>query len=278
MSDPVSRPLRDALSAGDQTPTPQITAAVVEDTSTASSPHTVSLRMPDGLLVPDLTYPGWWSPRVGDVATVVTQGGVVTILHAVAPCLTVVAPHRHKTEDIDGYVIPAPPTPPPPPTPTPAPPTVVTRTVQPTDMGSWGGASFNQNQMIQGGPAHDAFWFYGDGIAAAKGSGTITGGTIYVQRLATAHGVGGAANVRLGVHGYTGRPGAAGGVTTAEVVAQLNRGQGVAVPLTAAHVAALNAGAKGLGLAHGSASYTSADYLRALATAPSGALSLTIQT
>lgn len=272
----VKRPLRDALAAPDQPELVTVTSGVVTRVVASGSPYTVQLQMPDGSTASGLPYPGWWAPRVGDVAIVLRQGGALTVLHAVAPCDTVTAPHRHKAADIDGSIIPPAPAPPPVPTPPAPAPTIVTRTVQPTAMGSWGGPS-PADQMVQG-AGNSAYWFYGTGIATARGSGTITGGTIYVERLATAHGVNGDANVRLGAHGLTGPPGSGGDITSVDIAARLARGQGRTVPLTPAHVAALNAGARGLGLARGAAGYASADYLRVTAGSPSGALSLTIQT
>lgn len=275
MAGPIRRFLRDAMASADGSST-EVTSAVVSGVDETGNPFTVTLQFSDGLTVPGVAYPGWWAPRVGDVAVVLMRDGVATILHAVAPCLTVTSPHTHSQSDITGTSVPSPPSPAPVPTPPAPTPSIRTVTVQPTDMASWDGASFLGSQIVQGGPACDAFWFYGGAIAAARGSGVITGGTIYIQRLALAHGVAEGANVRLGTHDFTSRPAVAVPVVSVSVVGQLRRGQGVALPLSTTQIDALNAGAKGLGLGRGSSSFASPDFLRALATAPSGALSLTV--
>lgn len=273
---PAKGVLRDALATDAPEPL-RLISGIVTSHSTLGVPYTVTVRIPDGATTPPLPYPAWWVPRVGDVVTMFYAGGVFTVHGAVAPAQTHVYPHRHAAVDIDGTVLPpAPPAPPVPTAPT-APPSVRNVGVPAVDWGSWGGQASNGSAMIQGGPTNDAFWFYGNGIAAAKGSGTIIGGSIYIERVSSAHGVNGAANVRLGTHGYTARPGAGGGIANVAVVGALAKGQGATLALTAAQIAALNAGHKGLGLLHGGTSYTSADYLRATVGGASGQLSLSIQ-
>lgn len=262
---PVRHPLRDALTGGD-TPGPvTVMSGVVTGTSKASSPYTVVLRLADGTETEPTPYPAWWEPRTGDVVTALHQGGTLTILGPVAPA------------ELAAEAAPPPPEPPPAPEP---PPSRRTVNVQPTDMGSFGAYNQHQREMVQGwvgGRPASAFWFYGNRIAEARAGGRIVSGSIYVQRLGTAHGVGGEANVRLGVHKRTGRPGAPGDIQHVGVTARLRRGQAKNVPLTAVHVAALNEGYRGLGLAVGGAGYTHPDYLLATVGGASGALSLTVE-
>lgn len=272
------RVLRDALLGGDTPPPIRITTGIVTAVNRTAVPCVISVRLPEGTVVDGLTYPAWWFPREGDVTNLFYAGGVFLVHGPVAPAQVVVDPHRHAASDIDGTVLP--PAPPPaavPPAP-PAQPSQRTVPVAPVDWGSWGGQASNTGVMIQGGPTNDAFWFYGGAIQAARAGGTIVAGSIYVERLATDHGVNGGANVRLGVHGHPGRPGAPGSISAVGVIGQLGKGQGRVMSLTAAHIAALNAGAVGLGLAHGGTSYVSADYLKATRGAPSGQLSLIVQT
>lgn len=273
---PIPGILRGALDSDAPEPLRLMTGVVV-DTSTAVTPYTVTVQLADGASTPPMPYPAWWVPRVGDVCSMLYSGGAFVVLGAVAPAQTVVAPHRHAASEIDGTVIPpAPPAPAVPSAPD-APPTIRTVPVPALDWGSWGGQASNGAVMVQGGPTNDAYWFYGDSIAAVKGAGTIIAGSIYVERLATSHGVNGGANVRLGTHAWGARPAAGGGIANVVVVGQLEKGQGRTFDLTAAQIAALNAGHKGLGLLHGGTSYTSADYLRATAGLASGQLSLSIQ-
>lgn len=261
-------PLRDALLApgAEQTDPLRMLSAVVVAVNAVSTPFTVTLRLPDGATVDGVTYLGWWQPRVNDVAVVLQQGPRLLALGAEGPTAL--------------YAPPAPPPPPPPPPAPPPPPSaVVTRTVQPVWVGSYkpGGAEWYPGDIRQGGPNYTGLFYYGGGIAAAKGSGTILGGVIYMRRTAASHGVSGAANVRLATHNGAG-PGAGFALGSVNVPVALTKGQDFNVPLSATQVAELNAGNTGLALAPGSPSFTSPDYLRVDSGAPAGALALTIQT
>lgn len=278
VAEPLRRPLRDALTAGAGEPA---AARVITGvcSSVQSSPPRVVLQLPDGTETAPLPYPAWWAPRAGDVAVCLYQAGSIYIVSVAAPALTVTSPHRHKSTDIDGTTIPAPPAPRPVPVRPPAPPKRRSVNVQPLDMGSWGypGGRIAEKELRQGGQTHDAFWFYGDRITSAKGGGRIVSGSIYVQRLSAYHGNPRGANVRLGAHNYAARPGAEGGVHSVSVVGQLALGAGRTFALPRSVIDALNSGARGVGLGKGDTSYSSPDYLRAVVGGASGALSLTIE-
>jgi hypothetical protein len=277
--DPPERPLRDVLRPLDAPDTLRWLTGVVTAVQLATAPYTVTVRLADGSSTGALTFLGWWVPRINDVCHLIQQGPSLLVLGAVSPTQTKIDPHRHAAADIDGTIIVAPPTPPAPPAPPPGPPTVRTVNLGPIDQAYWDPTYgvWKGDDLIQGGPNRRPFWFYGGAIAAAKGAGTITGGSIYVARVSGTHGVNGRANVRLGVHGYATRPGSGGAAHGAvEVPATLLRGEGANVPLTGAQLGALNAGAAGLGLEPGNSSYSSADYLRAVIGGASGQLSLTI--
>lgn len=279
-----SHPIRDALRGPDGLLEPlRLHAAVVTEVSTTTPPYQVTLRMADGAVIADAVYLAWWSPRVNDTVYLLRQGGSIVVLGPVAPADVVVVHHRHAAGDVDGTVLVTPTAPEEAPAGPSSPPNVVSKMVQPTDMATWDtDGDYWKAYMTQGGPTSKrAFWFYGNGIAAAKGAGTIVGGSIYVERLSSVHGVSGAANVRLGVHSFENRPSNGdGSLANVSVAATLDRGKGVAVRLTEAHIAALNAGADGFGLEPGATGYASADYLRALfgLTSGSGALSLNVRT
>lgn len=279
-SNPPVRPLRDALTGGDSDdPVDWITGLVVA-VQLSIAPHTITVRLADGTEVPGITFLGWWVPRVNDVVHLLRRGPAMLALGAVSPTQAKVSPHRHRTADIDGYVTPADPTPAAPPPKPSAPPTVRTVGVTPVGKAYWSPYGWKSDDLAQGGPQGlRAFVWYDTRIADAKGSGTITGGSVYFQRRNTSHGPGGGANVRLGTHGFTlqnvTNPTLALG--SVEVTRTLARGEAANVPLSAAQIAALNAGARGIGLEPGAGSYSSPDYLRMVNDAAAGQLSLTIQ-
>lgn len=265
MTRPPNHPLRDVLG----TPTRGLVwlTGVVTEVDTVRVPHTIRVRLADGTITEPITYMGWWSPLINDTAELIAQGSKLMALGAVAPS-------NLDLPNPPAPVIPA--TPPDAPT---APPVIRTVPVQPVDAAYWSQWGWRTDGLIQGGPANRAHWWYGTAVQAARAGGVIVGGSVYVERLNTAHGVNGAANVRVGVHTQAERP-VSGESQLAEVAAvrTLARGKGTTVPLTAAQVAALNAGALGLGLEPGGSSYSSPDYLRATIGGASGALSLTVQT
>lgn len=275
---PPNRPLRDALLGGDSDDPVDLITGVVKSRQSTTAPWSVTVQLAEGTITEAIPFLAAYNPRVNDVVYLLRKGPALLVLGAAAPALTTVSPHRHAAADVDGTIIATPPTPAAPPAGPPPPPTVRTVGIAPDDQAYWSAWGWKGDDLIQGGPANRAFWFYGGKIAAAKGGGTITGGSIYVERRNTSHGVGGAANVRLGVHGYGTRPGSGGaGHGAVSVQAQLGRGQSANVPLSAAQIAALNAGSPGLGLEPGGSSYSSPDYLRAVIGGASGQLSLTIQ-
>lgn len=241
----------------------------------AVSPWTATLRG-GGVDIPGITMLGWYDPVVGDTVQYVEQGPMRFILGICAP----------------GKVY-MPPSPPPPPAAPPAPPAapLVVREVPVAAIASATGPSekiynsWSGGRLYQSGGslAQRGFWFYGTGIATAKGAGTILGGKIFIQRINTSHGNGGGGNVRLGSHTYEtqpgGIPGAHGNITA---VGQLGRGDAKTFDLPAGIVAGMNSGAiKGLGLEPGVLGYTSVDYIIAeqfgAGTEWSGSLTLVVQ-
>lgn len=285
-NDAPRHPLRDALAGlaippavpGEAPSAVDMVTGVVTQVDFVSTPHTIRVRLADGTITAALPYLGWWVPRVNDVAWMIRQGPALYPLGAIAPAATVTSPHRHAAADVDGTVIPDAPPPPVPAGPPPAPPTVRTIGITPVDMAYWSSFGWKADDLVQGGPNNRAFWFYGDQIAQAKGSGTIVAASIYVQRVSGSHGVNGGANLRLALHPHATRPGSgATPLGSLDVRMQLERGQAANVSLAPGQLAALNGGEKGLGLEPGASGYTSADYLRAAAGGASGQLSLTIQ-
>lgn len=271
-------PLRDVLRGGDDADALDLLSGIVTQVQTSTAPYGVKLRLADGTITDWLPYLAWWSPRVNDVAQVIRKGPALHVLGAYAPAVVVTSPHRHDAADVDGTIIaaaPAPGTPAPPPA---AAPTRRTVGVAPTDRAYWSPWGWRREELVQGGAnALRTFWFYGTGIAAVKGSGTIVAGTLYLQRVSSYHGAT-SANVRLGVHNAVDASGSGGAAhTSVAVVRQLARGQDATVNLTPAQIAELNAGKRGLGLEPGSLSYSSSDYLRAVANSASGQLALTIE-
>lgn len=260
-------PIRDALAGvPGETPSPlELVSAVVTAVAASGSTYSITVQFPDGAVIAGVPYLGWWAPRVDEVVVMLRQGPALFALGASGPS-TVYAPPA------------PPPVPPPPPPAPPPPPSLVTRNVQPTWAGSYkpSGGQWYPGDIRQGGPNYTGLWFYGGAIAAAKGSGTIVAASIYMRRTAAAHGVNGAANVRLAVHNGAG-PGQGFALTDGHVPVALLKGQDYNVPLTAMQVQRLNEGWTGLALFPGSPSFTSPDYLRVDAGPPSGALSLTIQ-
>jgi hypothetical protein len=250
----------------------------------AVTPWVATIRLGQ-IEVPNVTMLGWYDPRVGDIVKVAQQGSELLIWGPLSPSKVVVSPHRHAAADIDGTVIVAPPTPTtPPPTPS-GPAAVRTVSIAATDASGWqfSYSTWRDDRFIQGGVGVGRYrphWFYGGAIAAAKGSGTIIGGSIFVKRDSDG-GVNAGAQVRLGYHGFTSRPGSgAGALSGVTVIAHLDKGQGATLSLPQHMLDALNAGQAGFGLEPGVASYTSPEYMPSLglqAGAWSGQLSLTIQ-
>lgn len=251
---------------------------VVRAVDTSGTPYTVDVDIDGGAVTAEgLTYPGWWSAEVGAVVELLRQGPRIRVWDVNAPARVQVGAHNHATPPTD-------PAPPPAPGAAPTAPTAVrTVTVEAADSGTYQPAysSWREDQVGQGGDGRRGLWFYGTGIATAKGAGTITSATVFVKRKSSG-GVNGGANVRLGTHAHAtqpgGSPGALGNVAT---VGTLEHGKGGTFSLTAAQIAALNAGtAVGVGLEPGASGYTSADYLLAEPRSAgewSGVLQLTIE-
>lgn len=263
---PTNHPLTPALRPSQAEDLEWLSGALVVAVDTAGDPHTLTLRLADGAEVDDVPFLGWWEPAVDARVEVLRRGQTLLALGPIAPAaLSTAAPST-------------PPTPPPAPA---APPARVTRYVQPVNYGTWDGVGSYWSAYVQQGGERGkrALWVYGGGIAAAKGSGTVVAGTIYVGREATAHGVPGAANVRLGGHGYSALPGGApSALAHVATVGTLTPGQGATFALTSSQVAAINAGTlAGFGLEPGAASYSSPDYLKGVAGAPAGSLALVIE-
>lgn len=254
----------------------ELRQGIVRAISKASSPYVVTVDL-SGVSHAGICYLAWWEPEVGAVVQVLKQGPSLFVLGPVAPANVVVPAHDHAAT-IDPA--PAPPPPPAEPTPTPAP---RTATVTANASRSWQppyGWRSGDDLYQGGGSAQRGFWFYGSKIADAKGAGSIVAATIFVKRLDN-HGVNGSANVRLGTHGHTAEPtDGSGALSNVAKVGTLGRGKGATFNLTAGQIAALNAGAAGVGLEPGALGYTSVDYLIAAGRSDgdwSGVLTLTVQ-
>ncbi|HXH36907.1 MAG TPA: hypothetical protein VNJ54_21200 [Plantibacter sp.] len=248
---------------------------IVRTVTTSTVPHTCAVDL-GGVTVAGLIFPGWWDAQVGATVTVLQQGSSLEVINVAAPARTRVGEHNHTTPPTN------PPPPPAPPAPPAAPIGVRTVSVVADASSTWipSFANWRTEQVWQGGDGRRGFWFYGSKIASAKGTGTIVGASIFVKRSGSG-GVNGGANVRLGTHTFGAQP-ASGGTAHGNVAAigQLGKGQGLTLALTAAQVAALNAGAVGVGLEPGAAGYVTPDYLIAEPRSLgdwSGALSLTIE-
>lgn len=244
--------LRDALlpDVSDQ----PMGSGVVTAVSKASAPWTVTVRFADGTTLAMLAA-GWYDPTVNDVVLVWRHGETAVCLGAYAGAAKVVATTATLT------TIAAPATPPTPPT---MPTTTRTVYVSAASSATWRPSAWRaDDDLYQGGDvAQRGFWFYGGAIAAAKGAGTITAASVWVPRRGTPHGAEWG-NVRLGTHGFGSVPGS-GATALANVVeydGALARGGDAAVSLAAGHLAALNAGAAGLGLEPGDPGAQAADHL-----------------
>lgn len=111
-------------------------------------------------------------------------------------------------------------------------------------------------------------WFYGTSIAATlAGYNAVTGLEIYVQRVNTAHGVNGAANVRIGTHSYTSQPSGAPTIVNLVIPGTLNRGEGkwfnMASWWSQAYYALGTGQWRGFGLQYQTTSYSSPYYMYA---------------
>ena len=261
-----------ATGSGEAPANLQLRSATITAIDTGVTPWTVTITLGD-VSVPDVNVLGWLDPRVGDEVQVLQAGSSILVLGTVGPAKVYVPPSPP----------PAPPAPPAPPTPALA---VKPYPVVANGSGTWPSlqpiGSWSNIRLWQGGSiAQRAYWFYGNKIAAAKGSGTIISGSIFIKRNDSG-GVGGAANVRLGSHTLESQPGSAGALSNVTVVGSLYKSQGKTFALPASIIAGMNAGTiKGLGLEPGALGYTTPDYLIAYpygnGTEWSGSLSLNIQ-
>lgn len=253
----------------------RLRTGIVRAVSTGSTPHTASLDI-GGVTVTGVTFLAGHDLEVGARVKVLQQGSELLILGPLAPARMVVAAHNHTTPPTNPTSPPAPPA-----APT-SPPAVRTVSVVATDSGTWQPAysAWREDQVGQSGDGRRGFWFYGTGIATAKGTGTITAATVFLKRKLEG-GVNGGANVRLGTHGQTAQPGSgSGALSNVAVLGTIGKGEGKTFALTAAQIAALNTGAAGVGLEPGAAGYTSADYLLAEPRSAgdwSGVLQLTVE-
>lgn len=253
----------------------QLRTALVRTVDTSGTPYTVAIDL-GGVTVSGVTFRDGMDPEPGQVVKVLQQGSELFIIGSPAPARVVVAEHNHTTPPVNPASPAAPPAAPV------AGPSVTVRSVTAADSGTWQPAysSWREDQVGQGGDGRRGLWFYGGGIAAAKGSGTIIAATVFVKRKSSG-GVNGGANVRLGTHSLTAQPvGNPGVLSNVATVGTLTPGQGAALALTPAQVAALNAGAVGVGLEPGAGGYTSSDYLLAEPRSAgdwSGVLQLTVE-
>ncbi len=257
----------------------QLRTATITAIDKATSPWTVTITVGD-TSVPEVSTLGWLDPQVGDIVQVIQSGPSLLVLGTVGPGKVY----------MPGSPPPAPPAPVVPP---PAPgkvggaPVVKPYPITPDGSGTYPSqqpvGSWSNVKLWQGGAiAQRAYWFYGNKIAAAKGSGTIVSGTIFIKRW-SAGGVFGAANVRLGSHNFTsqtGTPGSALGNVSNVGGLLLNQGRTFTIP--SAIIAGMNAGTiKGLGLEPGALGYVTPDYLVAYPYASgslwSGSITLNIR-
>lgn len=245
--------------------------ALVRAVDKATTPWTVTVEV-DEVEFPGVMMQGWYDPQAGDRVQVLQQGRELYVLGTAAP------------GRVAAVAVAEPPPPPPPP---PTEPTRKTVSVKASGSSSWDTryTRWREDGVYQGGGwSQRGFWYYGSGIAVAKGSGTIVAASIFVRRLNTSHGVAGSqkGNVRLGTHSHGAQPGTGGGAhSNVARIGGLARGEGATFPLTSAQVSALNAGAVGVGLEPGALGYSSVDYIIAAPRSAgdwSGALTLTVET
>lgn len=275
MSSARTSPLARLIAGPEALPQLQMRTGVVRAVDKATTPHTVTLDIA-GLSLTGVTYLAGWDPEAGATVKVLVQGPDILVLGPLAPARMVVAAHDHAT----------PPTnPAPPPAPDAAPTAPVSRrtvSVVADASDSWQPefSRWRVDGVYQGGGSGQrGYWYYGSKIATAKGSGTIVAATVFVKR-ASSGGVNGLANIRLGTHTAASRPGSSVAHSNVAKVGALAKGKGGTFALTAAQVAALNAGAAGVGLEPGALGYTSADYFIGQPRSSgdwSGVLSLTIE-
>lgn len=264
MTDAAPRhPLRDLFGRSDRGDPLDWLRGTVVAVDTTAVPHTVSVRLGSGTVADGITFAAWWAPQVGDVVNLLRKG----------PSLWVLGP------DAPANVVPPGPLVLPPALPAAPPVAPVTRTVPvaPIDRAYWSPWGWRSDELVQGGPASRALWFYGDRIAAARGDGTIISASVYMRRVTREHGAP-VANVRLAVHDFETRPAVLSEpLPLPSVQGTLTRGQDATVPLSAVQLNALNSGAAGVGLEPGDTDYLSADHLAVYADAASGQLALTIR-
>lgn len=277
----VNNRIRDALRPRDDDALAEPTAlrtGTVASVSKVSTPWTVTVTLPDGTVTAPMLMAGWYDPVVNDQVVVLQQGQALFCLGGYAGAAKVVATTAALVTP------PAPATPPPPPA---AQPTLTTTNIPAVTSAcwspSWGGWRTDNDDPRQGGTtAQRGFWFYGNAISTAKGSGTILSGKLYMARRQSDHGSSGQATVRLGVHSFATQPGSgAGSLSSVYTPAALYRGEDITINLSTEVVAALNAGALGFGLEPGALGTSSTDYLVALgkgANGASGQLQLVVQT
>jgi hypothetical protein len=186
----------------------------------ATTPATVTVRLSTGVTVPGVCYIASYTPAVGDVVFCVQAGPVLV-------CFGTLAGTTPPAVAADPW---------------PLTDTTAT-TVTAASSALWTGTAWSAGTAGQ--PA--GVWLYGTTVATVKGAGTITAASVLLERAADVSGPDGPARVMLGTHAYTTLPGGAPTVSSVAQVGTLDRGQRASLPLTAAQVAALNAGATGVG-------------------------------
>lgn len=214
-----------------------------------------------GQLFTNVSYLDSWTPATGQTTKVLVQGDALLALGPVAPGTTHTAPA----------------------TPTaPVAPTVTA--VEATESQSfhvgpdtWG----TDTRVQQGGTAeHRAFYFYGGAVQAAIGAGTLAAATLWLQRVNTAHGPAGPANIYVGTHSYTTQPGGTPtAITNGVLLGTLERGEAKVFSLPTVLVTALDGGATGVGLQSMTLGVTDPDHAIACGVsdaATCGLLTLTV--
>lgn len=252
----------------------QLRTATITAVSKAQNPWTVTINL-GGSLISGVTILGWTDPRVGEVVQCLKQGPTVFVLGAPAPGRTI----------SPTFSIPDPPAVPPAVSNPQPPAQMSTREVSIAAISSstWvpGSNVWRDDVLLQGGQVlNRAYFFYNTRIADAVGAATIVAGSILLRRRQSDGSE--YARVRTGVHNYALRPTTAPAALSTVDVDFLERGQGKAIPLTAAQISALNAKtARGIALSAATEGLKSPDYLNLEPVGPgtewSGTLSLTVR-
>lgn len=244
---------RAVLGGGEATAPLQLRSATITAVKKTVTPWTVTINL-SGVLVPGVTILGWADPYVGDRVQVLQQGQVLFVLGPPAPgriynpSTPVPAPPTRPASELN---------------PSPLGPESSSVSVEPTSSSTVTGTSAWRNDALhQGGNAvaQRGYWFYGNALQTARGSGTALEASVFIKRIDYAGPE--VANVRLGTHTQPVRPPVSSALNNVAVVGTLRRGEGKFFALTPAMLAGINSGTvKGFGLEPGQLGLDSPDYL-----------------